>query len=257
MALIESGVEPRGNRFSQIDLTKRITPDKKVTQLSPDTTELKLDVTGMSARSINEKLKGIFEAEQVPERIRIWGVEKKHNLLTAAPPLAITVEGNVGDYCAAAMKDADVEILGSAGNGFGHTLQSGVISVRDDVGIAAGAMAAGGLIIVQGNAGARCGAGLQGADIVVNGSVGDYAGVHMQGGTLVILGNVGAKAGYGATSGTWFVLSEIKGSSRSLVESRMKEPDKLRLGLLLLNSGLDANAKDFRKYVIDSVNPQG
>lgn len=255
--MIESGVEPRGNRFSQIDLTKRITPDKKVTQLSPDTTELKLDVTGMSARSINEKLKGIFEAEQVPERIRIWGVEKKHNLLTAAPPLAITVEGNVGDYCAAAMKDADVEILGSAGNGFGHTLQSGVISVRDDVGIAAGAMAAGGLIIVQGNAGARCGAGLQGADIVVNGSVGDYAGVHMQGGTLVILGNVGAKAGYGATSGTWFVLSEIKGSSRSLVESRMKEPDKLRLGLLLLNSGLDANAKDFRKYVIDSVNPQG
>jgi glutamate synthase domain-containing protein 3 len=225
--------------------------------LSPDTTELKLDVTGMSARTINEKLKGILEAEQVPERIRIWGGEKKHNLLTAAPPLAITVEGDVGDYCAAATKDADVEILGSAGNGLGHTLQSGVISVRDDVGIAAGAMAAGGLIVVQGNAGARCGAGLQGADIVVQGSVGDYAGVYMQGGTFVILGNVGAKAGYGATSGTWFVLGDIKDSARGLVESRMKEPDKLRLGLLLLNSGLNANAKDFRKYVIEPANPQG
>jgi hypothetical protein len=37
----------------------------------------------------------------------------------------------------------------------------------------------------------------------------------------------------------------------------MKEPDKLRLGLLLLNSGLNANAKDFRKYVIEPANPQG
>jgi glutamate synthase domain-containing protein 3 len=118
-------------------------------------------------------------------------------------------------------------------------------------------MAAGGLIVVQGNAGARCGAGLQGADIVVQGSVGDYAGVYMQGGTFVILGNVGAKAGYGATSGTWFVLGDIKDSARGLVESRMKEPDKLRLGLLLLNSGLNANAKDFRKYVIEPANPQG
>ena len=74
----------------------------------------------------------------------------------------------------------------------------------------------------------------------------------MRDGTMVILGDIGPNAGYGASGGTWYVVGEVHQSAPQLTEARMKESDKLRLGLLLLNSGVDANAKDFRKYVIEA-----
>ena len=220
--------------------------------MSSDTAEIALNLSGLSAQEVNERIRKLITTESEPKRIRLLVADKQHNLLTAIPSIPITVDGDVGDYCAAALKDADIDILGTAETGVGHSLQSGVISIRKNVGAAAGAMAAGGLIIIHGNAGTRCGAGLQGADIVVEGSVASHAGTFMRDGTLVILGDVGPLAGYGASAGTWFVLGEISGQATCLVESRMKEPDKLRLGLLLLNSGVNANAKDFRKYVIES-----
>ncbi len=224
--------------------------------MSSDTAEINLNLEGLTAKEANERIRKLITSEPEPKRVRILGSNNLHNLLTATPSAPIIVDGNVGDYCAAALKDADIDILGNAEAGIGHSLQSGVISVRKNVGAAAGAMATGGLIIIHGHAGPRCGAGLQGADIVVEGSVGSHAGIFMRDGTLVILGDVGPLAGYGASAGTWFVLGEISGQATCLVESRMKEPDKLRLGLLLLNSGVNANAKDFRKYVIETHTAQ-
>lgn len=221
--------------------------------MSSETTEIALDISGLSTKDVHARIRTIDATDPSPKRLRLLGANHHHNLLTATPSLSISIEGDVGDYCAAALKDADIDIQGNAGAGVGHSLQSGVISVRKNAGMAAGAMASGGLIIVHGNAGPRCGAGLQGADIVVEGSVESHAGAFMRDGTLVILGTVGALAGYGAVSGTWFVLGEITGNAPALVESRMKEPDKLRLGLLLLNSGVDASVKDFRKYVIENT----
>ena len=219
--------------------------------LSSDIHETIIDITGLSSQEANAQIRELVLAKNSEQRLRVVGAKGHHNLVTAVPSATITLEGNVGDYCAAALKDADVEVHGTAATGFGHSLRSGVVSVQMGAGIAAGAMASGGLLIIHGDAGPRCGAGLEGADIVIEGSVGPYAGLSMRGGTLVILGQVDAMAGYGATAGTWFVLGDIRDNAPCLVESRMKEADKLRLALLLLNSGLQVNAKDFRKYVIE------
>jgi glutamate synthase domain-containing protein 3 len=220
--------------------------------LSSESVEVDIDLSSLSGSEVNDRIKRLSMTSPAPKRLRLYGAHQHHNLLTAVPTLPCIVEGNVGDYCAAALREADIEIHGSAGTGVGHSLQSGVISVHGNVGPAAGAMAAGGLIIIYGNAGPRCGAGLQGADVVVRGSVDSHAGVCMRDGTLVILGDVGPQAGLGASAGTWFVMGELSGQANSLIEARVKEPDKLRLGLLLLNSGIDANAKDFRKFVIET-----
>jgi glutamate synthase domain-containing protein 3 len=220
--------------------------------LSSESVEVDLDLASLSGSEVNDRIKRLSMMASAPKRLRLYGAHHQHNLLTAVPSLPTIVEGNVGDYCAAALREADIEIHGSTGTGVGHSLQSGVISVHGNVGPAAGAMATGGLIVIHGNAGQRCGAGLQGADIVVKGSVDSHAGVYMRDGTLVILGDVGPQAGLGASAGTWFVMGGLSGQANCLIEARMKEPDKLRLGLLLLNSGIDANAKDFRKYVIET-----
>ena len=219
--------------------------------LSQDQNEISLDVSGLTSREVNAQLRSLIDASAAIVRVRIVGAEQQDNLVTAIPPAQILISGDVGNFCAAALRNADVEILGSAETGVAHSLQSGVVTVRNSCSAAAGAMAEGGLIVIHGDAGARCGAGLNGADIVVEGSVGPYAGMYMRQGTIVVLGRLGPMAGTGSTGGTWFVQGEVDNRPKQLVESRLKDADKLRLGLLLLNSGMDANAKDFRKYVVD------
>lgn len=220
--------------------------------MTAEVSEISFDVSGLNARAVNDQIRSLVSTRSEVKRIRLSCPEKKHNLLNAVPACSFVIDGDVGDYCAAALRDADVEILGTAETGLGHSLQSGVITIRKDAGLAVGAMASGGLIVIHGSAGARCGAGLQGADILVEGSVGSHAGAFMRDGTMVILGDIGPNAGYGASGGTWYVVGEVHQSAPQLTEARMKESDKLRLGLLLLNSGVDANAKDFRKYVIEA-----
>lgn len=219
--------------------------------MSQDQNEIAIDVSGMTSREVNAQLRTLINASTSIFRVRMVGAEQQDNLITAIPPAQILISGNVGNFCAAALRNADVEILGNAETGIAHSLQSGVVTVHNNCSATAGAMAEGGLIVIHGNAGVRCGVGLNGADIVVEGSVGAYAGMYMRQGTIVVLGNVGPLAGLGSTGGTWFIQGEIDNPPKHLVESRLKDADKLRLGLLLLNSGMDANAKDFRKYVVD------
>lgn len=219
--------------------------------MSQDHNEIAIDISGLTSRDVNAQLRTLINASTSIVRVRLVGADQQDNLVTAIPPAQILITGNVGNYCAAALKNADVEILGSAETGVAHSLQSGVVTVRNSCSAAAGAMAEGGLIVIHGDAGTRCGAGLNGADIVVEGSVGPYAGMYMRQGTIVVLGNVGPMAGIGSTGGTWFIQGEIESPPKQLIESRLKDADKLRIGLLLLNSGMDANAKDFRKYVVE------
>lgn len=216
--------------------------------------EIVVNVVGQSPTDLNASLRNQLAESRSPLRVRLQGLNQQDNLVTGLPGIQIIAEGSVGNYCFVALKDADVEIQGSADAALAHSMESGLVIARGNVGPNAGALSSGGLLVIHGNAASRCGAGLRGADIVVEGSVGSYCGLGMQAGTIVVFGNMGPMAGWGSSGGTFFVHGEVETPAPALVESRLKDADKLRLGLLLLNSGLDSKVREFRKFVCDPAN---
>lgn len=158
------------------------------------------------------------------------------------------VVGDLGDYCAMSFGDAEGYIDGSAGNYFGHSLQSGMLTVRGNTKNSLAALGVGGLLTVYGSSGSRTAVGLQGADVVVRGSVASLAGLGMRAGTLIIGGNAGEELGKGMTGGTIYLRGEPASLSDDIEEVRIKESDKLKIGLLLLKAGIKAAGKDFKVF---------
>ena len=109
-----------------------------------------------------------------------------------------------------------------------------------------GAFSRGGLITLLGNAGRRVGAGMCGGEIVVKGSIGSQAAMEMTAGTLLIFGNAGAMLGQDMLGGTIYLRGKAASLAPQLEECRLKEADRLRIGLLLLKSGVQGDARDFR-----------
>jgi formylmethanofuran dehydrogenase subunit C len=110
-------------------------------------------------------------------------------------------------------------------------------------------MAHGGLSVVLGDAAEQVAASLRGAAVLVRGNVGQQAGFRMRSGTLVIGGDAGPGLGHQLTGGRIYIRGEAKDITPDLEECRLREPDRLKLSLLLLKAGLKASAlKEFRVY---------
>jgi glutamate synthase domain-containing protein 3 len=68
----------------------------------------------------------------------------------------------------------------------------------------------------------------------------------MTDGTLLVFGKAGAMLGQDMTGGTIYVAGEVESMAPQIEVVRLRESDRLRIGLLLLKSGLKAEARDFR-----------
>lgn len=163
-------------------------------------------------------------------------------------PGTLHMDGAVGDFCLMSYGLGDAVIEGKAGDFLGHSLHSGSIVVKQNVGHCLGAMGAGGLIAVQGNAGDRAGIALQGADILIRGNAGCLLGMGMIDGNIVVGGAVGPEMGKGMIGGSIFVRGEPASLSPHIEEFRMREPDKLKIGLLMLKAGIKSTGKEFRLF---------
>ncbi len=160
----------------------------------------------------------------------------------------VTIQGEIGDFGLCSFGDGECNVDGNVGSFFGHSIQSGVLVVRGHAKACVGALGAGGLITIYGNAGARVALGLQGADVVIRGSVDANAGLGMQSGTLIIGGAAGAGLGKGMKGGTIYIRGEAESISPDIEEQRLREPDRLKIGLLMLKSGIKSTGKEFRAY---------
>lgn len=163
-------------------------------------------------------------------------------------PGALLLDGSLGDFCLMSYGLGEAIVEGNAGDFLGHSVHSGSIVVKQNVGHCLGAMGAGGLIAVQGNAGDRVGIALQGADILIRGNAGSLLGMGMMDGNIVVGGTVGPEMGKGMTGGSIFVRGEPTSLSPHIEEFRMREPDKLKIGLLMLKAGIKSTGKEFRLF---------
>jgi glutamate synthase domain-containing protein 3 len=163
-------------------------------------------------------------------------------------PVAITIEGHVGYYCAGMNSGASIVITGNAGSGVAENMMSGMVHVKGDASQAAGATAHGGLLVIDGNASARCGISMKGVDIVVKGSVGHMSAFMAQSGNLVILGDAGEALGDSLYEAKIFVRGAVASLGADCEEKPMTAEDKGILAALLQRAGAIADVAGFKVY---------
>jgi glutamate synthase domain-containing protein 3 len=163
-------------------------------------------------------------------------------------PIAVTVDGHVGYYCAGMNDGATVTITGNAGPGVAENMMSGTVHVLGDASQAAGATAHGGLLIIEGNASARCGISMKGIDIVVKGNVGHMSGFMAQSGNLVVCGDAGEALGDSLYEARLFVAGSVVSLGADCEEKPMTDEAKAILTTLLTVSGAKMPAESFKLY---------
>ncbi len=160
----------------------------------------------------------------------------------------VEVHGNIGDFGFCSFGDGVGKVEGNVGSFFAHSIASGILVVRGHAKHAVGALGRNGLVAIFGNAADRTAIGMQGADIVVRGSVANYAGLGMQNGTLIVGGGAGKHLGYGMRGGTIYLRGEAESISSNVEENRLREPDRLKIGMLMLKSNIKSVGKEFRVF---------
>ena len=204
------------------------------------------DLRKVGLGAINAQLR---TNEEASEAARIVGASGQSGLATAiAQEIKVTVAGSVGSLFGMLNAGGELEVAGDAGAACGHSMTAGGILVRGHAGAALGCFARGGFIGVHGTAKDDCGLGLNGADIVVRQTVGARAAHGMRAGNLVLGSDAGAELGKECVGGTIYLRGDASSIGPALREVRMREPDAVRLGLLLVRAGIKGTAKDFRVY---------
>ncbi|MDG4647774.1 protein GlxC [Roseibacterium sp. SDUM158017] len=203
-----------------------------------------LDLADMSVREANETLQSATEGA-----FTLRNPGGRHALACGLQhPVAVTIEGHAGYYCAGMNKAADVTILGNAGTGLAENIMSGTVRVTGDASQSAGATGHGGLVVIEGNASARCGISMKGVDIVVGGNVGHMSAFMAQAGNLVVLGDAGADLGDSIYEARLFVRGRVARLGTDCIEKEMRDEHRALLAGILGRAGMEADPAEFRRY---------
>jgi glutamate synthase domain-containing protein 3 len=174
----------------------------------------------------------------------------RHNLAVAVVgDGTVTIEGNVGAYCAGMNNGLDVHVRGSAGWGLAENNEGGTVVVDGSAGAGAGASIRRGAVVVKGNADVRAGVAMKGGLLVIGGSTGAMCGFMHQRGTIVICGDAGRGVGDSMYEGIVLVGGEVAQPGNDTRIERPDADDERTLeeaARLLGNGALD---RDWKKLV--------
>lgn len=206
-----------------------------------------VDMAATSLREVNALLQAQKEAAAAP-----WIIANPRGSHAVAvgldAPIAVTVRGSTGYYCAGMNKRATVRVEGSVGPGVAENMMSGTVVVEGDASQYAGATGRGGLLVIKGNAASRCGIAMKGIDIVVHGNVGHMSAFMAQRGNLVVLGDAGEALGDSLYEARLFVRGSVRSLGADCVEKPVRPEHLALLKGLLERAGSDASADSFRRY---------
>jgi len=203
-----------------------------------------IDLSQTDVRDLNRRLQGAKDGG-----FQVLHPGGEHALAAGlTTPVAVTIDGHAGYYCAGMNQEAQITVNGNAGTGVAENMMSGTVRVRGDASQSAGATAHGGLLVIEGDASARCAISLKGGDVVVGGSVGHMAAFMAQAGRLVVLGDVGADLGDSLYEAQIYVRGSVVSLGADCVEKEMTAEHKTELAALLEQAGLEADAGAFRCY---------
>lgn len=205
-----------------------------------------LDMAGMDLRAVNAALQ---DAQGANHTFTIENPRGSHAVAVGLDaPIAVTVKGSTGYYCAGMNKRATVHVEGSVGPGVAENMMSGTVIVDGDASQYAGATGHGGLLVIRGNASSRCGISMKGIDIVVHGNIGHMSAFMAQKGTLVVLGDAGSALGDSIYEARLFVRGTATSLGADCVEKEMRPEHLELLADLLARAGADARPEEFKRY---------
>ena len=203
-----------------------------------------LDLAGGDLRSVNRTLHEALTGE-----FMIRNPQGAHAVAAGLDaPLAVTVEGHVGYYCAGMNKQARVTVQGNAGTGLAENIISGTVRITGNASQSAGATGHGGLVVIEGNASARCGISMKGVNIVVGGNVGHMSAFMAQAGSLIVLGDAGSDLGDSIYEARLFVRGTVASLGADCVAKEMRPEHHRFLAEILATVGIEANPEDFTRY---------
>jgi len=207
-----------------------------------------VDLDTTSVRALNESLHRITPSSN-ERHWRIVNPRGKHAIAAGlTQPIDVEIDGHVGYYCAGMNQNARITVRGQAGKGLGENIMSGEIRVTGNVSECAGASGHGGLIVIEGDAAGRCGISMKGVDIVVKGSVGHMSAFMAQAGRLVVCGDADHSLGDSIYEAALYVRGSVGSLGADCVEKDMDTTEIEALGQLLKDAGVDASAREFRRY---------
>ena len=212
-----------------------------------------IDLAKDDLRALNQQLqtaaRAVAEAQSNETQWRIDNPRGSHAIAVGLDgPIAVTVSGSTGYYCAGMNKEASITVEGSAGPGVAENMMSGTVVIEGDASQYAGATGRGGLLVVKGNAASRCGISMKGIDIVVHGNIGHMSAFMAQSGTLVVCGDAGDALGDSLYEAQLFVRGSVKSLGADCVEKEMRPEHLELLADLLERAGADARPEEFRRY---------
>ena len=212
-----------------------------------------IDLAKDDLRALNQQLqtaaRAAAEAQSNETQWRIDNPRGSHAIAVGLDgPIAVTVGGSTGYYCAGMNKEASITVEGSAGPGVAENMMSGTVVIEGDASQYAGATGRGGLLVVKGNAASRCGISMKGIDIVVHGNIGHTSAFMAQSGTLVVCGDAGDALGDSLYEARLFVRGSVKSLGADCVEKEMRAEHLELLADLLERAGADARPEEFRRY---------
>jgi methylamine---glutamate N-methyltransferase subunit B len=204
-----------------------------------------VDLTASSTREVNE----LLASSEAPKALTITNPRGAHALVCGLDAeLEVTIDGDVGYYCAGMNKHASVTINGNAGVGLAENMMSGTVRVTGDASQSAGATGHGGLLVIEGNAAARCGISMKGIDIVVGGDIGHMSAFMGQAGRLVVCGNAGEALGDSLYEARIYVRGTVASLGADCVQKPMRGEHLTELKELLHAAGIGADPNEFTRY---------
>ena len=207
-----------------------------------------LDMLKTDLREVNLTLQSAARA-QANEAYVIENPRGSHAIAVGLDgPVAVTVKGSTGYYCAGMNKAATIHVEGSVGPGVAENMMSGAVTVDGDASQYAGATGRGGLLNIKGNASSRCGISMKGIDIVVHGNIGHMSAFMAQKGNLVVLGDAGDALGDSLYEARLFVRGAVKSLCADCIEKDMRQEHLDLLADLLARAGADARPEEFKRY---------
>ena len=206
-----------------------------------------IDLRDTELREVNAQLQGV-EA-QSNAAFEVLNPQGAHAIAVGLDaPIAVTVKGSTGYYCAGMNQQASVHVTGSAGPGVAENMMSGKVVIEGDASQYAGATAHGGLLVIKGNASSRCGISMKGVDIVVHGNIGHMSAFMAQAGNLIVLGDAGDTLGDSLYEANLFVRGSVKSLGADCIAKEMRSEHIDTLKRLLAEAEADAKPEEFTRY---------
>lgn len=147
-----------------------------------------IDASGLSYKELNERIKESSDKEFDIENLR-----GQRYIATGSKGKKIVIHGTPGNDVGAFLDGSEVEILSSAQDATGDTMNDGKIVIHGSAGDAAGYAMRGGKIYIRGRAGYRAGIHMKAYKekrplLIIGESAGSFLGEYQAGGTIIVLG---------------------------------------------------------------------